>query len=450
MAIHDFTPRSQWSSSFSYMLVTIGAIVGLANIIQFPYLISQYGGLFLLFYIFFELTVSLPLLFTELSIGRRGKQNPVGSIDIICLESGVSRKWRYIGWLCFLASFFTLSYYTVQAAFPLNYFLGSLNIISVYGVDEPTPVAMQGSALTDFMSVEVCFLLFLFSTMLVVIRGIHRGLEKISCILVPFYLVVLIALAIYVAFYGDFLSSVKALFSMNPDKPIFVIMIAAMSYAFFTLSVGMGSMIVYGSYLPYSASFRRSTICIAFVDVFVSLISYFIVFPLMLKTNDFVYHLTNHNVIYLFNGIDNGFVISALFFLCAVIAAWMSTIAMAETTVVTLVERFGLTRLRAAILIFISAAILGSFAALTHTRWMDAQLLDAMPIQGLLMSVTEKLLIPISAMCIIIFAGWIIEKNILRSELQFSPTLFRVWLFLVKYVSLALIIILLIVTIINI
>ena len=99
--LNNVSPRSQWSSPASYLLVTIGAIVGLGNIIQFPYLISQYGGLFILLFIFFEIMVSIPLLFAELIIGRRGKQNPVGSIDILAMESGRSRRWRYIGWLCF-------------------------------------------------------------------------------------------------------------------------------------------------------------------------------------------------------------------------------------------------------------------------------------------------------------------------------------------------------------
>src|SRR5258708_3989909 len=104
MALNNFTPRSQWSSSLSYLIVMIGAVVGLSNVIQFPFLVSQYGGLFVLFYIIFEFAISLPLLFVELSIGRRGKQNPVGAIDILCLESGASRRWRYLGWLCFIVS----------------------------------------------------------------------------------------------------------------------------------------------------------------------------------------------------------------------------------------------------------------------------------------------------------------------------------------------------------
>lgn len=450
MSVYDaLTPRSKWSSSTSYVIVTVGAIVGLGNIIQFPYLISQYGGLFILFYLFFELMVSVPLLFAELIIGRRGKQNPVGAIDLISFESNASSYWRYIGWFSFIVSFLTLSYYTVQAAFPLSYFLGSLNVISIYGADEPSAIAVHGDVMTRFLPLEICFLAFLIATIAVTMRGINRGLEKISWIVVPTYFLILFVLAIYTSIEGNFSASLKTLFSMHPGTSIITVIIAAMGYAFFKLNVGMGSMIVYGSYLPYTASFRRSTIVIILFDIIISFLSYFIIYPLMLKTQSFEYELTNHNIIYIFTGIPNEFIIMALFFLAAVIAAWTATIAMAETVTVTLVERFKMTRLRASIIIFIGAVVIGSFAALTHTEWMHVMIVHSLPLQGIIKNTTDTILIPLSAIFIALFAGWIMTKAISQSELRFPSAVYRLWLFLTKYIIPACIAILLLSNIVS-
>src|SRR6185295_4702959 len=153
--------RSQWSSATSYLLVTLGAIVGLGNIIQFPYLVTKYGGLFFIFFIICEILISVPLLFAELLIGRRGKQNPVGSIALLSLESNGSRHWQKLGWLSVCVCFFILSYYSVNASFPLAYFLGSINVISLYGADEPSTIAVHGNLLTQFWPIEICFILYL-------------------------------------------------------------------------------------------------------------------------------------------------------------------------------------------------------------------------------------------------------------------------------------------------
>lgn len=448
---YNHQERSQWRSTTSYLLVMLGAIIGLGNIIQFPYLISQYGGLFIFFYIFFEVAVSIPLLFAELIIGRRGKQNPVGSIGVLTMESGANRHWRKVGWLCAIISFLTLSYYTVQAAFPLSYFFGSLNVISIYGSDEPVPVAVHGDLMTQFLPLEIFFLLFLFATILVIVRGINRGLEMISWISVPAFSLILIVLAIYTSVQGAFLSSIYKLFEIHPDQSVLTVMLAAMTYAFFKLNVGMGSMIVYGSYLPYSTSFRRTTLLIVIFDAIISILSYFIIYPLMLASqSSFIENLTNHNVIYLFSDIPHGFVVAALFFLAAVLAAWTSTIAMAETVAVTLIERFGITRLRAAIIVFIGAALVGSFAAATHTVWMHVMLTDQIHLQGITRAITSEILVPISAILIAIFAGWVVKREISSNELGFSRPIYRSWLFLIKYIAPLCIVLVLLMTLLSI
>lgn len=429
---NSYEARSQWHSTNSYILVTIGAIVGLGNIIQFPIFVTQYGGLFVLFYVLCEIFVSIPLLFSELMIGRSGKQNAVGSIGLLALRTDANRHWRYMGWFFCFISLLTLSYYTVQAAFSLGYFTSSLKTLMLFGTDEPTTVPVHGEAMTSFFPLEIFFILFLIATLFVIARGINRGLEKISAIVVPTYFIILLVLAIYTGIQGDFLNSLKVLFNIHADQSILTVLLAAMGYAFFKLNVGMGTMIVYGSYLPYSTSFGRSTAMIVIFDAIISLLAYFVIYPLMLQSNDFITNLNNHNIIYLFANIPNGILIAVFFFLAAVLAAWTCTIAMAEMVAVTLIERFNITRFKAVIIIFILAMIIGSFAALTHTDLMHTMLTSHLQLRGITRNITSNILTPIAAILIAIFVGWVINKNISLMELNFNPTLSKIWLFLVR------------------
>src|SRR6185295_15975276 len=118
-----------------------------------------------------------------------------------------------------------------NASFPLAYFLGSINVISLYGADEPSTIAVHGNLLTQFWPIEICFILYLFATMVVIYRGINRGLESISKIIVPTYYVVLFILAVYTCYHGNFMQSLAVLFDMTPNAPILTVLFAAMSFA---------------------------------------------------------------------------------------------------------------------------------------------------------------------------------------------------------------------------
>lgn len=427
--------RSQWRSPSSYIVVTIGAVVGLGNMIQFPYLVTEYGGLFILLYVLCELFVSLPLFFAELFIGRTGKQNPVGSIGVLATVSNASRYWRWAGWFSFIFVFFTLSYYCVQAAYPLNYLIDSVKVITHYGLNERVPVPIHGDFMTNFLPLEISFILFLLCTIMVIIKGINRGLETISWIVVPLYFFILVFLALYICITGQFVESLKALFSIKNNHHFLVVLFAAMSYALFKLGVGMGTMIVYGSYLPYSVSYARSTIIIVCFDAIISLLAFFIIYPLMLQSSSFLSNLNNHNVIYIFSTIPNGVLIASLFFFAAVLAAWTCTIAMAETVAVTLIERFDINRQKAALIVLFAALILGSFAVLTHTQWMDKIIFNSIPLYAIVKNITSHYIAPISALLIAIFAGWIVRPDLSSLELGFKPRIYSLWLFSIRYLA---------------
>lgn len=427
--------RPQWRSATSYLLVTIGAVVGLGNVVQFPFLVSKYGGLFILLFILFEFLVSIPLFLAELFIGRTGKQNPVGSIGILTTLAGAQQRWRLVGWFSFVFVLVTLSYYTVQAAFPLNYFISSMKIISLYGIHQKVPVAVHGDLMTNFLPLELCFIVFLLLTLWIIVRGIHRGLETISWVVVPTYFLIILCLAVYTCIRGEFLGSLKVLFSLQSDHHFFIVLFAAMSYALFKLGVGLGTIIVYGSYIPYSVSYGKSTLIIVCFDAVISLLSFFIIYPLILQSNHLISGLNNHTVIHLFTTVPNGVVIACFYFLAAMLAAWTCTIAMAETATVTLIERFSLQRHHAVLIVLLAALCIGTVSTLTHTQWANDFLFHSIPVFALVKNITGNVIAPIAAFLIAIFAGWIIRRDISSLELGFKPFIYSCWLFSVRYLA---------------
>ncbi len=427
--------RPQWYSFTSYVLVTTGAMVGLGNVFQFPFLVVKYGGLFVLFYVICQLAIALPILFTELLIGRRGKQNPVGSISLLTMEADASHHWRKLGWACIFISLLTMIYYTVLSAFPIGYFID--NIKDIYQHTSPINGSLQlsNTAVANFTSLEMWFVLLLLMAMIVVCRGIHRGLEEISMITVPLYGIILLALAIYVSTLGYLGETISHFFVSDPTISFYEVFLVALALSFMKYKIGMGVMIVYGSYLPYHVPLAKSTLCVIVIDALVSLLSYFIVYPLTIASSpdENLMVLTSHNVINIFDGLPGGLIISAIFFFAAILIVWTPIIAMAETIVVTFTERFYWSRAFASLIVFLSILIFGSFEVATHLQWADVSVFGY-PLHDLLRNVTRGILMPIVVFFIAIFAGWIMAPDVTETELHFKPVFYRLWQFLIRFV----------------
>lgn len=429
--------RAHWNSYTSYVLVTTGAIVGLGNLFAFPVLALKYGGLFVLFYLLCEIFLSIPLLFSELIIGRRGKQNPVGSINILAFESGASPSWRYLGWLFFIVLFLTLSYYTVAASFPIHHILLATHD-SIF--------KLNNHIFSHLISLEVSFIIFLLATLSIVARGINRGLETLSRIVIPIYFIFLAILAIYINLNGSFLFSVKHLFHITHTQSIITIFFAGLVFAFFKLNVGMGTMMVYGSYLPYYVPLVRSTLVIIVLDMVASLLAYFAVSPLIISSHIKIQggFLIYQNVFFAFSTIHYGTVVAFLFFLTAILLAWPPAIAMAESTVLILIERWQISRWKSTCLIGIGGLVLGTLIVLIYSFWPDVKIFSSWTIFGVIRNFTSNFLTPISALFLAIFAGWIVKASISANELSFYPIIYKIWRGLVRYLAPILILIVLI------
>lgn len=419
-----FKQRAQWDSNFDYLIVTIGSVIGLGNIFQFPFFVAKFGPMFILVYLLCELLISLPIIISEFFIGRRGKQNPVGAISLLALESGANYRWRWIGWICFTILVLSLGYYCLNVSVYLSSLMG-LTRVKFHMAEFLTSYSPSTS-----LSV-ISFLSFLALAMLVVARGVNRGLEKISRIVVPAFFMIFLMLAIYACAVGNFKNALLYLVAFTqPITP--QLLLTALTFAFFKLNTAMGTMIVYGSYLPATTRIGKSTLIIAGFDLLGSLLSYFIIFPLLLSHENPT-QLAQHTVESFLNTImqvPGGAWFAAFFLLATIFAAWMPAIAFGESAVVTLIERGYLKRINATVIITLLALLVGLliiFATpLLPEGWSFGEMVQEL---------ASQILMPISAFLLAIFVGWKLKKEVAQTELDFSPMLFHIWRFLVRYIA---------------
>lgn len=413
--------RAQWDSTLDYLLVTIGSVLGLGNIFLFPFFIAMFGPLFIVFFLFFELLISIPVVLAEFFIGRRGKQNPVGAISLLAMESGASHRWRWTGWICFAILLLSLGYYSLNVSVYLSSLVEELTHLGI-GTEQPTTLSPAWSFFY--------FLIFLAMTMTVVVRGINRGLEKISRVVVPLFFILFSLLAVYASFTGHFKEAYQYLFQFQGQLSLPLIL-SALIYAFFNLNTAMGTMVVYGSYLPATTRLGKSTLIIAAFDLLASLLSYFIIFPLLFAyapealLSPFTLGATLHT----FLQIPGGFWFASFFLLGAVLICWMPAIAFAESAAVTLIERASLKRVTSTALITIAAVIIGGLIAFT-----SGLLAEEWSMGAIVQELAEHILTPVAALLIAVFAGWIIRKETANIELDFGKKLFAVWRFLIRYI----------------
>lgn len=436
----QLTPRPQWASPASYLLVTVGAVVGIGNVLLFPLSVFHYGGLFILFCFLCEIGLAMPLLYAELLLGQRGKQNVVGSIALLSHESKASPGWKKLGWLYFLVAFLTFSYYLVYSAFPISFLAGSVQALDARTTSASLAIVPEKDVLTDFFVLLPCALGLLLAAMWVVGRGIHRGLEAISYITVPLYLAILLGLASYAIFTGYFATTFEHLAWINAGSSVFMVFLAALTFSFLKLKVGIGSMVVYASHLPFSVSLKRSTCWIVLIDILVSLLACAVVLPLMHSTSPDAYlgDLSAHNMVVIFKQLPHSALIASLFFFSAVLAAWTPLIAMLESMVTTISEEWNMLRARAIWLVGFALFLLIACIVLSQTHLIHHVVLGYTYPQ-ILKDISLEKLTPLAAFFMSIFVGWVVDRRISKQELQFKPWLYAIWSFLLRYLIPALI-----------
>jgi len=434
-----------WSSRLAFVLAATGSAVGLGNIWKFPYIAGEHGGgAFVLVYLMCIAVIGIPIMMAEVMLGRRGRQSPINTMRSLAQEAGADPRWSWLGWAGVLAGFLILSYYSVIAGWALAYVFRAVSGAFTGATAEG--IASIFERLTgDPERLMAWHTLFMIMTMIVVARGVRGGLEKAVRFLVPALFVLLLLLDGYAMASGAFDQGLQFLFNPDFSKIDANGVLIAMGHAFFTLSLGMGAIMVYGSYLPERASIARTSITIAVLDTIVALLAGMAIFPIV-----FVNGLepgAGPGLIFqtlpiAFGHMTGGLVFGTLFFVLLVFAAWTSSISLIEPAVAWLVENRGMTRVNASVVAGIVTWLFGLLTVFSFNQWSEFHLLSFIPVFktatvfDLLDYLTANIMLPLGGLCIAIFSVWVMRRDDSLQELDMGDGMaYRLWYALVRYVT---------------
>ncbi|QZD87981.1 sodium-dependent transporter [Qipengyuania psychrotolerans] len=445
------TPRDGWSSRSAFVLAAVGAAVGLGNLVRFPAeAANNGGGAFVLFYVACIVLIGLPVLLSETLIGRHGQASAVESMKRLAAESNASKWWGGIAGLGVAAAFMILAFYCVIGGWVLYYIgLFAADIVqsgisggALTGMSAEDIKAIFPDLLNNGFTMSVLDVAFVVITVMFVARGVSGGIEKASVWLMPAFFMLLLGITIYGAFTGAFSEAVGYLFTFDASKLTGPVMLAAVGQAFFSLSLGVAGMMTYGSYVGRDVNLAKTSATIAFADTSVALIAGLCIFPIVLAaglSSDGGLGLMFDTLPHAFQSMPFGTLIGLAFFVMVGFAALTSSISLMEVPTAWAIDKFGLRRAPTAISIAVAAAVLGILSAYSFNALSGFHPLGFIPLfegEGIfsaLDSVTAKLFMPIGALLVSIFVGWIAERRLIDNENGLSGGLHRFWLFLVRW-----------------
>jgi len=426
--------RGQWSSKIGFIFAAAGSAIGLGNIWRFPYVVGENGGgAFVLLYIFFVILIGLPYMYAELALGRSVQRNPVGSIDAIKPNSA----WKGVGYLGVLTGLGILSFYGVIAGWTVGY---------IYKMMIGNPGGFS-QFISDPLSVIVLFAMFIFLTASIVHGGVSGGIERWSKILMPVFFVLLLVLIIYA---NTLEGAMKGLeFYLYPDfsKITGKTILAALGQAFFSLSLGMGLMITYGSYVSKKENLVSSGMWIALFDTMIAIMAGLIIFPALFAMGQSP--AAGPKLVFvvfpeLFASIPGGMLVGALFFILLSVAALTSTISLLEVPVAFMVDEKKVSRKSIVWVVAFLTFLIGIPSALsqgandffTNFGWIPERLTSA-DFLSQMSFVFGDFSLAFGALMLSIFVGWAWGVDKAADEITLGApgfSKFRViWMFMIRY-----------------
>ncbi|MEM1175897.1 MAG: sodium-dependent transporter [Pseudomonadota bacterium] len=435
--------HGQWSGRFAFILAVTGSAVGLGNIWKFPYVAGENGGgAFVLVYLACVLFVGMPVLMSEILIGRRGRRNPVATMKLLGQEEGSSPHWQWVGLAGVIAGILILSFYSVIGGWTLAYIPQGLTGAFTDATPESVG-AIFGALVGSWWKLAICHTIFMALTVFVVARGVERGLEQAVRFMVPALLLILLIMLGYSITSGSFMKGVEFMFTPDFSKVTGDTVLAAMGQAFFTLSIGMGAIMAYGAYLPEETSITGASTAVVIGDTSIAILAGLIIFPLVFANNLSPGDgpgLVFQTLPLALSQMPGGWFFTTIFFVLLAFAAWTSAIGLMEPAVAWTVEHFEKTRAQAAVMIGVLIWALGfgsvlSFNALSGFTFNAVGLSAPGTIFDNLDHLTSNIMLPVGGMFIAIFAGWIMCRNSTAEELGGPSATYKVWRLLVRFVA---------------
>ncbi|RKD71276.1 NSS family neurotransmitter:Na+ symporter [Sinobaca qinghaiensis] len=436
LALHNNKPREQWASRTGFILAAMGSAVGLGNIWRFSYVAGESGGgAFLLIYLLCILIIGIPIIMAEFTIGRRSQQDVVGSFE--SLSSGGA--WRYAGLLGVTAAFMILSFYAVISGWIMHYFIQYLNgsfwTAPAEGY-EGYFVSFTGS----FTQSILWHFLFMALVIIIVMLGVKKGIELSNKILMPLLGVLLIVLAGYSLTLGGAAEGLSFLFT--PDWSAFsdpAVYLAAMGQAFFSLSLGMGTMITYGSYLSKKEQLPGAAFSVAGLDTGFAILAGVMIFPAVFAFG--IDPSSGPGLVFMvlpdiFNNIAAGGIVGLGFFFLLAAAALSSAISILEVAVAFFMRKFNWSRIRAALVIGTIIFLIGIPSSLGFGPWAGVTIIGENGILDSIDFIASNILLPLGGLIIALFVGWSWKTVDALRESDFGQTTIGyIWLFILRFIA---------------
>ncbi|GAB4394022.1 MAG: sodium-dependent transporter [Gammaproteobacteria bacterium] len=438
MSQQQYSQDNQWSSRWVFMLAAAGAAVGLGNIWKFPYITGENGGgAFVLFYLLCVLFLGIPIMVAEIIIGRRGRQNPADACAHLAQTSGRSPHWRWLGMMGIAAGFIILSYYCTIAGWACQYIIkamsGDFVHASAHTIDTIFENLVKQPRVLLFWHTII-----MSATVIVLVGGVRKGIERTIVFMFPTMLIFLLVMVGYAYHTSAFAQGVTFLFKPNFHKLTGNSMLIALGHSFFTLSLGQGSIMAYGAYLPKRVSIMESTFVIAAADTLVALLAGLAIFPIV-----FANHLTpstGPSLIFktlpiAFGQMPYGSFFAVLFFIMLVFAAFTTSIALLEPTVAWLMETFRMHRRTAAISAGLACWVLGLGTVMSFSDWHQFQIFG-LDFFGIIDYLTANIMLPLGGLGVALLVGWLTKKTILQEEMAgCAGWLIYSWRYVLRYIS---------------
>ena len=429
--------HGNWSSRVAFILAVTGSAVGIGNIWKFPYMAGENGGgAFVIVYLLCVFMIGLPVMMSEILIGRRGRRNPVATMSLLGAEEGGTGHWRWLGALAVVAGIFILSYYSVVAGWTLEYARKSL--FGEFGGATAQEIGALFSAFTgNWIAVTATHTLFMAVTILVIARGVERGLEQAVRFMVPALLALMVLLLAYSMTSGAFARAVTFMFTPNFALLGWSGALAAMGQAFFSLSIGMGAIMAYGAYLPEETSISASAATVVVADSSIAMLAGLMIFPIVFANGLDPAGgpgLVFQTLPVAFGQMPFGAAFGTLFFVLLAFAAWTSALGLMEPAVAWLIENHGRTRNQAAILIGLVIYLLGFGTVLSYNKLADLDFLFG-TVYDNIDYITSNVMLPLAGIFISIFAGWVMCRNSSADELGGAGTAYTLWRFIARFVA---------------
>ena len=429
--------HAHWSSRFAFLMASVGFAVGLGNIWRFPYITGENGGAaFVIIYLVCAFLIGVPILIAELLVGRRGDAAPPIAMARVAQSSHRSRHWQWVGGMGLLAAFTIEIVYSVIVGWVLWYLYKAVTTGFV-GVD--TTVAEMEFAAVLASNNGMLFWTFsgLAITGLIIYAGVKKGIERAVTVMMPLMFLLLVLLAVFNYFAGGFERAIEWLFTPDFSKVGFATVLAAIGQAFFSIGVGMGGMMIYGSYLPKTIPIGQSVFIIVIVDTFVALLAGLVIFPAVF--NHGLDPAAGVGLIFqtlpvAFAQMPGGYVFSLLFFLMLSVAGITSMVGLVECVNAWIEERYGIPRHRSALL------VVGVIAAFSVMSILSYNVLDGLRLGGRNFNegvdfFANQILLPLGGLMIAVFAGWGMLKRESRDELSaMRAAAYDLWYFLIRFV----------------